>query len=263
MTPAFNGWGDLTNEDFCKKTFDIGKAVLKKGATTECEKAKPNWASVIEDVDEEFLSSFQEWASSLFATSIHISVYVGYAWDSEEDVRKDEFWCSLRNILTDTTKKLQEFYKDSKALISVKRLHASHGGSINKRIVEYIENADVLIFDIAGRGKDLPKGTFAEGFNANVLYELGQAMARKEEGKIFLWKPEGPECPSDLSCYLWTEYKLSENKSGKMIRTLVDRRGFSAQFRSVLVDCIREKLQEREAFRREQVFLPSATESDS
>lgn len=248
--PVFSDWESLADKDFCNKMFDVEYAVLKEGAAGECKKESPNWAAIVGDVDEEFLLEFQNWESSLCASGIHVTVSVGYAWDSQKDVRDDEFWCSLRDILTATTKKLQEFYEGLNVFINVKRLRASHGGLINTRIVEYIENSDVLVFDVAGR----KSRKYTEGYNANVLYELGQAMARKEPGKIFLWKPEKLPVPSDLSCYLWTNYKL-EKEGGKLTRTLVDRRGFSAQFRSVLVECIRQKLCEREkALRGQSAF---------
>lgn len=245
--PVFSDWKSLSDKDFCNKMFDIEYAVLKTGAANECKKENPNWAAIVKDVDEEFLLEFQHWESNLCTSGIHVTVSVGYAWDPQKDVRDDEFWCSLRDILTATTTKLQKFYEGSNVFISVRRLRASHGGLVDKRIIEYIENSDVLVFDVAGR----KTRKYTEGYNANVLYELGQAMARKEPGKIFLWKPEKLSVPSDLSCYLWTNYKL-EKKDGKLARTLVDRRGFSSQFRSVLVECIRKKLCEREKALRGQ-----------
>jgi hypothetical protein len=97
------------------------------------------------------------------------------------------------------------------------RLRGRHGALILDDIRSRIRSADVLLFDLNDE-------------NANVMLELGIALAKPEDGQfIFILMKEGAPIPSDLSGYLISFYKETEDY------VLVDPHGFHAALRSALI----------------------------
>ena len=239
-TPRFNAWEKLFDSTFCREMFGAEAAVLSGDKTTPL-----NWSKInITIPEDDVLQSLEEWLDTQLAPAIRINVYVGYAWQKVGTLRKDLFWCSLRNILGKTAQSLESQFRERNVCVRIKRLRASHGEAINEGIVQRIEDADVLIFDIAGRAEGADKHAFS-GYNANVLYEIGRAI---EKGKknVYLWCPKDLAIPSDLNCYLWTIYTLIFDDNGTLSgRQVADFPGFSARFRSCLYDIIVEKLNSR------------------
>ena len=171
-----------------------------------------------------------------------ITVAVGYGWqmfDESEtsnkdkkskgyDVLYDAFWKSIRDKFLPKCKGVK---KSLNAKISFKRLRASHGKLVWNSILKNINNADVLVFDVAAAPKveDMPKDwsnikDVIKSFNYNVLVEIGVALGLDKH--VVLMCPDHlfEEVPSDLKGYLWTKYTGKFSKDG-FERCFCDERG--------------------------------------
>ena len=187
-----------------------------------------------------------------------ITVAVGYGWqmfDESEtsnkdkkskgyDVLYDAFWKSIRDKFLPKCKGVK---KSLNAKISFKRLRASHGKLVWNSILKNINNADVLVFDVAAAPKveDMPKDwsnikDVIKSFNYNVLVEIGVALGLDKH--VVLMCPDHlfEEVPSDLKGYLWTKYTGKISKDG-FERCFCDERGLQNAFMGMLREAIQEK----------------------
>lgn len=172
----------------------------------------------------------------------YISISIGYPWSKDENqklvsVRNDARWRSIRDL----TKKVAEAAKSIadqrtqapfKFDARISRLRGTHGQLLLQNLISRIRAADILIMDIGS--------TELNRFNSNVLIEVGIAMAFDSiaHKPAFILKPEGSSHPSDLSGFLFTEYKPVEG-SGEI--KLVDELGFHAALRSKILVVASEK----------------------
>ena len=181
-----------------------------------------------------------------------INVCVGYGWqkfngdDSRQsgaDVLYDTFWKSLKDMFKPTCDGVG---KRHGIKVNLKRLRASHGRFVWPTIARNIDNANVLIFDVAAApSKQIPaKGEVEfskvlKMLNANVLLEIGYALGKDK--RVMLMCPQHlfKMIPSDLNGFLWTLYK-GNFKDGKIVRNFVDSYGAVNAFRGMLQDILCE-----------------------
>ena len=192
-----------------------------------------------------------------------ITVAVGYGWqtfDESEtsnkdkkskgyDVLYDAFWKSIKSKFQP---KCEGVKKSLNAKISFKRLRASHGKLVWESILKNINNADVLVFDVAAAPevKDMPKDwsnikDVIKSFNYNVLVEIGVALGLDK--RVVLMCPDHlfDKVPSDLKGYLWTKYTGEISKDG-FERCFCDERGIQNAFMGMIREAIQEKNNEIE-----------------
>ncbi len=191
-----------------------------------------------------------------------INVSVGYGWmkvdedapKSGREVLADVFWKTIENSFIT---KHSGFEKHNQAHVEFSRLRASHGKIIWTSVLERIKNSDILIFDVAMSPdasvlseKELSGKALQEIIvnmrnqgnllNANVLIEIGVAIAL--EKRIMLLCPEvwRDYLPSDLKGYMWTFYNWGDN--GKEIkRIFVDQYGMQNGYIGMLRDALKDK----------------------
>lgn len=188
-----------------------------------------------------------------------VRVGVGYGWmkveegvvDNGRAVLSDVFWNTLKDAFVPKHSAIDKIG----ARVSFSRLRASHGRIIWTSVLEGIANSDILIFDVAAAPKSIDKddGDFDLGrimlemskdnnlFNANVLIEIGAAIALGK--RIMLLCPDawGKFVPSDLKGYLWTFYKWSGvGKNTK--RIFVDQYGMQNGYIGMLREVVNERL---------------------
>lgn len=197
-------------------------------------------------------------------TTLHgITVAVGYGWqkfDESEilpqdkkpngyDVLYDAFWKSIKSKFQP---KCEGVKKSLNAKISFKRLRASHGKLVWNSILKNINNADVLVFDVAAapEAKDMPKDwsnikDVIKSFNYNVLVEIGVALGLDKRVVLMCPNHLFKEVPSDLKGYLWTTYTGEISKDG-FKRCFCDERGIQNAFMGMLREAIQEKNNEVE-----------------
>lgn len=192
-----------------------------------------------------------------------ITVAVGYGWqkfDESEvsskdkksngyEVLYDKFWKSIKSKFKP---KCEGIEKSLNAKISFKRLRASHGKLVWESILKNINNADVLIFDVAAapKAKDMPKDwsnikDVILSLNYNVLVEIGVALGLDKRVVLMCPNHLFDEVPSDLKGYLWTTYTGEISKEG-FKRCFCDERGVQNAFMGMLREAIREKNKEVE-----------------
>ena len=197
------------------------------------------------------------------ATLRGITVAVGYGWqkfdESESpskdkkssgyDVLYDKFW---RSIKSKFKPKCEGIEKSLNVKICFKRLRASHGKFVWKSILKNINDADVLIFDVAAvpkakkiKSEALDIKKVIKSLNYNVLVEIGVALALDK--RVVLMCPNNlfKDVPSDLKGYLWTTYTGKISKDG-FERCFCDERGIQNAFMGMLREAIKEKNKEVE-----------------
>lgn len=168
-----------------------------------------------------------------------ITVMVGYSWGKDGEgqrlvlPRNDSRWQVIKKkveseataVKTYATKRKPTAHKVE---ISIERLRGTHGDMLLSNLLGRIQKADILIFDIGSATND--------GYNANVLLEVGMALSleRHNQGRLFILKPEALRVPSDLSGFLFTEY-VSQGREIK----ISDDPGFRAAIRSSLMELAR------------------------
>ena len=184
-------------------------------------------------------------------SGVSINVRVGYAWQKFPDdgidganVLHDTFWQSLKKLFKPTCAGLE---KRRNVRVDFGRLRASHGRLVWPSIEKRIENADVLLFDVAEAPlKHIPaKGVVEfpkvlESLNGNVLLEIGYALGRGKRVMLMCPKHLFELIPSDLKGFLWTVYK-GYFKNGEMVRVFADSHGAIPAFRSILSDALTDK----------------------
>lgn len=108
-------------------------------------------------------------------------------------------------------------------------MRARHGGLVLNTILKRIARSDIVLCDIST-------------MNANVMIELGAALALKSETeKVFVFLEKGIKPPSDLFGIMYTHYSLGLNKRGESVGSLEDSKGFQAALRSEIIDSARQK----------------------
>lgn len=155
---------------------------------------------------------------------IHLNFHYAYSWDKSRP-SDDLKYVFLREIAKGAASAVMKMRSPDGVPIGVNpsRLRARHGDLLLDQIRRRIREADVLLFDL-------------EGQNANVMFELGLALADPLDGPaVFILMPEADSPPSDLAGYLFSKYRVTEDYS------LVDPNGFHAALRSALIDRARRK----------------------
>jgi predicted nucleotide-binding protein len=91
-------------------------------------------------------------------------------------------------------------------------------------LVDRISKADIYLADVSD--------TTDNGFNPNVMVELGMAIATGHgaRGSLFILKPKALTAPSNLSGILWTDYERGADRI-----KFVDAIGFKAALTSRLL----------------------------
>ena len=192
-----------------------------------------------------------------------ITVAVGYGWQKFDeleasskdkkangyDVLYDAFWKSIKDKFQP---KCEGVKKSLNAKICFKRLRASHGKLVWESILKNINDADVLVFDVAAApdAKAMSKDwsnikDVIKSFNYNVLVEIGVALGLDK--RVVLMCPDHlfEKVPSDLKGYLWTTYTGEISKDG-FKRCFCDERGIQNAFMGMLREAIQEKNKEVE-----------------
>ncbi len=262
----------LEDKEFCRETFEIDYPVLVKGKRAPIENGggshyyeEPLFDNffIYNDWSETARTRFDSWVDSIVKKypfpKQEIKVFVGYSWHKGVSVSKDIFWSTMREMLSKIRKSVQERYSKYNIRISVYRLRASHGEFVFDGVLNRIKEADFLIFDVAdvssffAKKKDgfkfvgrftSHKSLIYDGFNANVLFELGMAFALRKKVFVFCPKCLEGKLPSDLNNFMWCFYnikreKLSsskkESKKYTYTRELLDNIGFVNKFRGTLL----------------------------
>lgn len=262
----------LESKDFCRETFGIGSPVLVDKKALSAEKGgnshyykEPLFDNffIYNEWSETARALFDSWLDSVILKNKfpkqEIKVFVGYSWYKGAPVSKDIFWSSMQKMLSQIRESIQDRYSRYNIRIGIYRLRASHGEFVFDGVLNRIKEADFLIFDVAdvsslfAEKKDGFKfvGKFTshnsliyDGFNANVLFELGMAFALRKKIFVFCPKCLSGKLPSDLNNFMWSFYntkreELSSAKNGSKkytyTRELLDNIGFVNKFRGVLL----------------------------
>lgn len=164
-----------------------------------------------------------------------IQISIGYGW-SEHGSGEDglnEHWAFLRDTINRVVDSfMQESKKRPKPINVLKiskpvRLRAGHGTVLLNDILKRIDQSDILIFDISGH-------------NANVLFELGYAAAKKglikSNPKIFIFEGKNSKTPSDILGVSRTKYEIHANfkKTKGLKYATLKGNGFRSAFRKAL-----------------------------
>ena len=198
-----------------------------------------------------------------------INICVGYGWHKDESVHNDVFWKSLQPLLDEITGNVNRSAEGHPVKVSIGRLRASHAEFVWENITRRIENADVLIFDVAEtkslikdmtpeeREKTSPESQLKASsvtdkvrytaFNSNVLVEIGVAFAKGKRPLLLCPKDLLAQIPSDLTGYLWTAYDLVLDDAADLKRVFTDRSGFSQRLLGLVRQCVREKIEKYES----------------
>ena len=193
-----------------------------------------------------------------------VRVGVGYGWmktDDDDDAQNgrtvlaDVFWQTIRK----TFEPKHAVIERTGNHVEFSRLRASHGKIIWSSVLERIKKSDILIFDIAAAPEasafDVKNATLnldaivremsGKGniFNANVLIEIGAAIALDK--RVMLLCPEQlrSAIPNDLKGYLWTLYNWKgRGKDSK--RCFLDQYGMQNGYMGMLRDVLAEKIEQ-------------------
>ena len=174
-----------------------------------------------------------------------IKVYFAYGWTKGSDALSDKRWTSIFQYFKKTN---EEVAAKCGVPVSFARLRASHGRPIWESILEKIESSDVVILDVATapRVSDInSKKKLPPSFNANVLVELGAALALRK--RVLILCPEElhkkGRFPSDVSSCLLTLYRDWQKGAD---RTFCDPRGVLPQYKSMLHQVVEERTENEE-----------------
>jgi len=160
-----------------------------------------------------------------------VIVRVGYEWRKTEDgasihPRSDERWCDIRKFLCEcadeATKRLanRDYVTGEQRVAEVARLRATAGRPVTERILEYIRDADILLFDLSPGPTDSSCKA-----NPNVCVELGMALGMQKN--VFIIAQHRCSVPSDVQGFYVTEYNekgdgnLALNKDQSLRSALV------------------------------------------
>ena len=193
-------------------------------------------------------------SNSSNGTPKSVKVLVGYGWQkfangdpraNGREVLHDKFWQSLKSLYKNIC---ERFTGANGAKASLGRLRASHGCLTWQSITAKIDEADILIFDVAACPP--PEIIPDEGnvdfekvvteLNSNVLVELGYALGKGKRVMLLCPKHLFDKIPSDLRGYLWTQY-TGEIKCRDIIRHFVDVDGALSAFHCALREIANER----------------------
>lgn len=177
--------------------------------------------------------------------SPRITVMIGYSWAKSENglgisPRNDGRWQAIKSKVKSEANAIKTYARNRKPAlhkvdICIERLRGTHGDMLLGNLLGRIKKADVLIFDVGS----FESGSFEGGsYNSNVLLEIGMALAlaRHEQRRLFVLKPQSLKTPSDLSGFLFTDYHSADGKL-----KLSDDPGFRAALRSSLMEIARSR----------------------
>ncbi len=173
-----------------------------------------------------------------------VTLHVGYGWPTTDHALvkpEDPVWSFIRKLINTTVDALtaNQIARGNKTFsCRVNRLRAMHGGSVLDILLQRIERADILVFDITG-------------LRPNVLVEIGMALALKGcSGRVFIFqkvdargKPiKHAKTPSDLCGYFFTRYCNSQEpgRRGSQLQ-LVEPRAFTSTLRTRITEVARER----------------------
>lgn len=188
-----------------------------------------------------------------------LRVGIGYGWmkveedtsDNGRAVLSDVFWKSLKKAFTGKHTAVERLG----VKVGFSRLRASHGKIIWDSVIERIKDSDILIFDVAAApdkdtvsGEDFDLGRIMldmdkgkNVLNANVLVEIGAAIALGKRIMLlcpYAWREF---IPSDLKGYLWTFYNW-RGTGRNSERCFVDEYGVQNGYIGMLREVAEEKL---------------------
>lgn len=140
---------------------------------------------------------------------LKLVVRVGLSWRNDEERWKSIWHPALKSIAKDASDRLRSagYEVAAAGAVEVRKLRATPGQYVLDAILEDIEEADLLIFDLTPR-----KGELAGP--ANVLIEIGAALAL--ERRIFL----ASECPGKVVVH---SSDLAGHQIGRVGRGKLDR----------------------------------------
>ncbi len=151
---------------------------------------------------------------------LKVIIKVGYAWSGTSPVQDDSGWTHIRDFARERAKEAGSRLKSMSdigkldAVAEVRRLRATAGRPITERIIEAVDEADILIFDISDapckKCPDPSKGLNCP--NPNVCIEMGIALAKGKQ--MFLIKEGSHKAPSNLQGFYVSSYEASS--AGKL-----------------------------------------------
>jgi hypothetical protein len=143
-------------------------------------------------------------------------------------IRQDKRWAFLRGVVKKVIDECEARARISpgghKLDIRLYRLRGRQGMHLLSTLRDRIERADALVMDLAGH-------------NANVLLEVGMAVAMKkaESGALIILKPKNEVLPSNLQGLVYCNYDKSLRKG------LEDKAGFRAALRTRVLKVAKER----------------------
>ena len=161
-----------------------------------------------------------------------IEICVSCPWSkrgqSTVPIRQDKRWAFLRALVTKVIDECETRSRVSpgehKLDIRLYRLRGRQGMHLLSTLRDRIERADALVMDLAGH-------------NANVLLEVGMAVAMKkgESGALIILKPKNEPLPSNLQGLVYCNYDKSLRKG------LEDKAGFRAALRTRILKVAKDR----------------------
>ena len=230
----------LANSEYCEANFGLKNVLENPELVSEDELLK-----AIESLSEDEQDALKQWLSEASGVPrLPVRIFVGYGWEKNVSARSDRFWGALRNKLKTIVSSFNGSSPDKFVLVSVNRLRASHAEFIFSGIESRIEDADILVFDVAdtqSEGDGEKNEKCYTRFNANVLFEIGLAIGKGKQPFLLCPKSLKDAIPSDLSNYLWSFYTHKENPDGSLTLCFEDAVGFANRLRGLVTTRIREK----------------------
>src|SRR5207248_7221248 len=161
-----------------------------------------------------------------------IEICVSCPWSkrgrSTVPIRQDKRWAFLRGLVNKVIDECETRSRVSpgehKLDIRLYRLRGRQGMHLLSTLRDRIERADALVMDLAGH-------------NANVLLEVGMAVAMKkgESGALIILKPKNEPLPSNLQGLVYCNYDKSLRKG------LEDKAGFRAALRTRVLKVAKDR----------------------
>ena len=231
----------LASREYCEANFGLENVLKESGSASEDDLLK-----MIESLGEEKQEALKQWLSLASGVPrLPVRIFVGYGWEKNVSARSDRFWGALRNKLKTIVSSFNGSSPDKFVQVSVNRLRASHAEFIFSGIESRIEDADILVFDVAdtqSEGDGEKNEKCYTRFNANVLFEIGLAIGKGKQPFLLCPKSLKDAIPSDLSNYLWSFYTHKENPDGSLTLCFEDAVGFANRLRGLVTTRIREKM---------------------
>ena len=232
---------ELADNEYCEANFGTENLLKSPDAASEDGLLK-----AIESLSEDKQETLKSWLVTVSGIpKLSVYIFVGYGWEKGVAARSDRFWKALRNKLNTIVSSLNGSSPDKFVSVNVNRLRASHAEFIFSGVERRIEDADILVFDVA----DTQSEVSGEGnekhytrFNANVLFEIGLAIGKGKQPFLLCPKNLEKQIPSDLSNYLWSFYTHKENPDGSLTLSFDDSVGFANRLRGLVAERIREKM---------------------